>query len=380
MKYDPKLPSVADMAIKAQQRIPGFALDYLEGGIGEEYCLQRNRSDLDDVLLWPHYLRDVSDINLSCELFGHTYDLGIGVSPVGLVNMMWPNAEVHLAESAQKANIPYILSTMSTTPLEKVAELAPDVAWFQLYVPKQRDVMKDIIKRVNDSGFNALVVTVDLPIGAKRDKELKNGLNLPFRLTPHLIKQAIVRPRWSMLTLKYGIPEFINLAPYGDINNNEHLGDFLTNFFCAGVDLDRIREIRKLWQGPLIIKGVQRVIDIEQCHALGVDGIIISNHAGRQLDAAPSSIDALRQVPKKLHEQMTLLMDSGIRSGLDVIRARALGARVAFSGRSFLYAMAAAGNDGARQVIEIYRDEITRTLQQLGCVNFEDIDVSWLEQ
>jgi len=380
MNYDPKLPSVADMADKARQRIPGFALDYLEGGIGGEYCLQRNRSALDDVLLWPHYLRDVSEVDLRCELFGHHYELGIGASPVGLANMMWPNAEVHIATAAQQANVPYILSTMSTTPLEKIAELAPDVSWFQLYVPKKRDVMKDIIKRVSDAGFKALVVTVDLPIGAKRDKELKNGLILPFRLTPRLIKQAMMRPYWSMLTLKYGIPQFINLTPYDKVKDIEHLGEFLTQFFCSGVSVERIQEIRKLWQGPLIIKGVQRAADIEQCHALGVDGVIISNHAGRQLDAAPSSINALSQVPEDLRNKMTVLLDSGIRNGLDVVRARALGARAAFSGRSFLYAMAAAGHDGGRQVIEIYRDEIKRTLQQLGSVSFEAMDDSWLKQ
>ena len=380
MNYDPKLPSVADMAIKARQRIPHFALDYLEGGIGGEYCLQRNRSDLDDVLLWPRYLRDVSEVDLSCELFGHTYELGIGASPVGLANMMWPNAEVHLASAAQQKNVPYILSTMSTTPLEQIAELASDVCWFQLYVPRERGVMKDIIKRVSDAGFKALVVTVDLPIGAKRDKELKNGLILPFRLTPRLIYQAAMRPLWSMLTLKYGIPEFVNLTPYGKVKNINHLGEFLTHFFCSGVTTERIREIRDLWQGPLIIKGVQRAVDIEQCYALGIDGVIISNHAGRQLDAAPSSIKALSEVPEELRNKITLLLDSGIRNGLDVVRARALGARASFSGRSFLYAMAAVGNDGGRQVIEIYRDEIKRTLQQLGCVSFEALDASWLKQ
>ncbi|MCG8379147.1 MAG: alpha-hydroxy-acid oxidizing protein, partial [Proteobacteria bacterium] len=142
MNYDPALPSVADMAVRARKRIPGFAFDYLEGGIGNEECLRRNRSDLNDVILWPRYLTDVTEVDTRCELFGHQYDIGLGVSPVGLGNMMWPNAEVHLASAAQKANIPYVLSTMSTTPLETIAELAPDVGWFQLYVPREHDVMQ----------------------------------------------------------------------------------------------------------------------------------------------------------------------------------------------------------------------------------------------
>ena len=378
MKYNPALPSVADMAARARQRVPKFAMDYLEGGIGGEYCLRRNRTDLDAVQLWPRYLRDMARVDTSCALFGHSYDLGIGISPVGLGNMMWPNAEAHLARAAQQANIPYILSTMSTTRLEHIAELAPAVAWFQLYVPRERRVMLDLVKRVSASGFKALVVTVDLPAGAKRDRELKNGLILPFRITPRLILQALPRPVWTGLTLKYGMPRFVNLSDYGDAGDIKHLREFLTKFFAPGVTDEHLREIRKLWQGPLIIKGVQRAGEIETCHALGADGVIISNHAGRQLDAAPSSTSALRALPAFLHQKLTIMLDSGVRCGLDVVRAKALGAAAVFSGRSFMYAMAAAGQDGGRQVIEIFRDEITRTLQQVGCPEFQGMNASWL--
>ena len=379
MNYNPALPSVADMADKARKRIPGFAFDYLEGGIGGEYCLRRNRSDLDNVLLWPRYLTDVTDVDTRCDLFGHTYDLGIGVAPVGLGNMMWPNSEVHLATAAQRANVPYVLSTMSTTPLEKIIELAPDVAWFQLYVPRDKDVMQDLINRVRESGYKVLVVTADIPVGAKRDKELKNGLILPFKFTPRIIGQALFRPVWTIQTLRYGIPRFINLSPYGELKNIKHLGEFLTRFFTSGVTTERIKEIRELWDGPLVIKGLQRIANIEECVSLGVDGVIVSNHAGRQLDAAPSSISAMSLLPEYLHNKTTVLFDSGVRSGLDVVRAKAMGAKAAFSGRSFLYAMAAAGHVGGQQVIEIFRDEITRTLQQLGCTKFESMDGSWLQ-
>jgi L-lactate dehydrogenase (cytochrome) len=379
MNYNPALPSVADMAARARKRIPRFAMDYLESGIGSEFCLRRNRSDLDEIKLWPHYLRDVAQVDPRCELFGHSYDLGIGVAPVGLGNMMWPNAEAHLARAAQQSNIPYILSTMSTTSLEKIAELAPAVAWFQLYVPRERKVMHDLIKRAGAAGFKALVVTVDLPVGAKRDRELKNELILPFRITPRLLSQVALRPQWAMRTLKYGMPKFVNLLPYGDTGDIRHLREFLTKFFTSGVTVECIREIRDLWQGPLIIKGVQRASEIEACHALGVDGVIISNHAGRQLDAAPSSIHALRILPESLHNKITIMLDSGIRSGLDVVRAKALGAQAVFSGRSFMYAVAAAGEDGCRQVMEIFRDEITRTLQQVGCLQYHAMNATWLE-
>lgn len=378
MKYNPRLPSVTDMEARARQRIPRFAWDYLSSGIGHEHGLNRNRSDLDDVLLWPRYLTDVGEVNLGCNLFGQHYDLGIGIAPVGLANMMWPEAETHLARAAQKANIPYILSTMGTTPLEEIARHAPDVGWFQLYVPRDRDVMKDLVKRVQQSGFKVLVVTVDIPVGAKRDKELKNGLILPFRFSPSIVTQALLKPTWLLNTLRQGVPRFINLAPYGDLHDVKHLGEFLTRFFVPGVTMERIREIRQLWSGPLVIKGLLRSEDIEQCRAAGVDGVVVSNHGGRQLDAAPSSVAALGKLHASVTDQFPILFDSGVHSGLDIVRARALGASFTLSGRSFLYAVAAAGKEGAGQVIEIFRDEITRSLQQLGCTRFEAMNSQWL--
>lgn len=369
---------MADLAQRAAKRIPRFALDYLEGGIGDESLLRRNRQDLDKVLLWPNYLQDVTRVNTQCDLFGKHYDLGFGVSPVGLGGLMWPNIEMYLATAAQNANIPYVLSTMSTMSMEQIAGMAPDVAWFQLYVPKDIDTMKDLIARADHAGFQALVVTIDIPVGAKRDRELKNGLNLPFRLTPKLLMQIAMRPEWAFRTLLNGAPEFVNLKPYGSNEKIEHLGEFLTSFFMCGVTPERIKMIRQLWQGPLIIKGLQRKADMETVLQLGVDGIIVSNHAGRQLDAAPSSIQALRLVPEALKANTTLMLDSGIRSGLDVIRAKALGAVCSFSGRSFFYGVSGAGADGGRQVIEIFRDEITRTLQQIGCRDFMALDEGWL--
>ena len=380
MKYNPGFPSIADLAQRAWKRIPRFALDYLEGGIGDEILLHRNRQDLDAVILWPRYMQDVTRVNTQCELFGKRYDLGFGVSPVGLGGLMWPNLEMYLASAAQNANIPYILSTMSTMSMEQVAGQAPDVAWFQLYVPKDIETMKDLVARADHAGFQALVVTVDVPVGAKRDRELKNGLNLPFRLTPKLLMQIAMRPEWALRTLLNGAPGFVNLEPYGGSGKIEHLGEFLTSFFMCGVVPERIKMIRQLWQGPLIIKGLQRKADMDTAMQLGADGIIVSNHAGRQLDAAPSSIQALRSLPETLKANTTVMLDSGIRSGLDVIRAKALGAKCSFSGRSFLYGISGGGVDGGRQVIEIFRDEITRTLQQIGCRDFMSLDAGWLRE
>ena len=380
MKYSSRYPSVTDLAQRARKRVPGFAMDYLEGGIGEEHALRRNRTDLDNILLWPRYLRDMQQVDTGCELFGKQYDLGIGIAPVGLGNMMWPGIEEILASSAQSANIPYILSTMSTTSLEKISGLAPDVAWFQLYVPADIGAMKDLITRADRAGYRVLVVTVDIPVGAKRDRELKNGLILPFRLTPRILAQILACPEWAVRTLQNGIPDFVNLKPYIKAGTIKHLSEYLSTFLLSGVTPERISMIRELWNGPLVIKGLQSVEDINQVAGLGVDGVIISNHAGRQLDAAPSSVQALQAIPARTREEITVMVDSGVRSGLDVIRTRALGAAGCFTGRSFFYGVAAMGSDGGRQVIEIFRDEITRTLKQLGCSSFMSMDSRWLHQ
>ena len=377
MTYDNRYPGIADLKIKAKKRIPNFAFDYIDAAIDEEYGKQRNRDAFHSVQMTPRYLCNVETTNLITTLFGKPYDMPVGVPPVGLGNMMWPGSEIALAKAAQSANIPYILSTFSTTSLEEIAHSAPDVCWFQLYVPQDESVMEDMIKRVSNAGYHALVITVDIPVGAKRNRELKNGLKLPFSITPSLLWQALLHPQWSIATLKNGIPDFVNVQRYNN-NPDQPLNSFFTNFCIKGVDKKRIKKIRKLWHGPLILKGIQDPQDAEQAIELGIDGIVISNHGGRQLDAAPSSMASLQLMPDKIFKHLTVMLDSGIRTGMDVARAKAYGAKMSFSGRSFFYGVGALGCPGAKQVIEIYRDEITRTIQQLGCPNFDELNQSWL--
>ena len=380
MNYDTKFPSIADLKTRARKRIPSFAFDYVDGGIDQEYGKNRNRMAWHQIELTPRYLLDVSHADLTVPLFGHHYAMPIGVPPIGLGNMMWPGAEIALATAAQKANIPYILSTFSTTPLEQIARVAPDVCWFQLYVPRKVEVMKDLLERVKSAGYKNLVVTLDIPVGAKRNRELKNGLNLPFSLTPQIIWQSMIHPRWAIDTLIHGQPEFVNVLKYREGQNDEldQFAQFITNFNMQGVTRERIELIRDLWEGPLILKGVQYEQDIRDALDIGIDGIIVSNHGGRQLDAAPSSARSLAELVPEARAKMTVMVDSGIRTGMDVVRAGSLGAEMTFSGRSFFWGMGAMGHAGADQVIEIFRDEIDRTLKQLGCAAFQHMDRSWL--
>jgi (S)-mandelate dehydrogenase len=377
MKYDTRWPSINDLKSLAKRRIPNFAFDYIDAGIDEEVGKQRNRQAFHNVELTPRYMCDVADIDIRTEVFGQTYAMPFGMAPVGLGNMTWPGAEMAQARAAQKNNIPYVLSTFSTTAMEDIAKVAPDVAWFQLYVPRDHDVMEDMINRAQSAGYRALVVTLDIPVGAKRNRELKNGLKLPFSMTPKIIWQSMLHPQWALATLRHGSPTFVNVLPYMG-NSNQGLAQFFSSFSMQGVDIERLARIRELWHGPLILKGIQSPDDARQAVQVGADGIVVSNHGGRQLDAAPSSVESLRSVPAEVFEQLTVMIDSGIRTGLDVVRSKALGASMAFSGRSFSYGVGALGAGGAVQVLEIYRDEITRTLQQLGCNNFRDMDQSWI--
>lgn len=375
--YNSKFPSVKELKIHAKKRIPKFAYNYLDGGIDDEKCKEYNRKSFDEIKLIPRYLQDIGTVNTKVTLFGHDYNLPIGIAPVGLGSMMWPGAEMALAKAAQNTNIPYILSTFSTTLLEDIAKVAPDVCWYQLYLPKDNKILKDIIKRVKQAKYNALIITIDIPTSAKRNKEIKDGLQIPLEFSSNIFWEFFSHPKWSIETFKQGMPKLVNVTSYKK-NTEISFHDFISDFMVTGVTKEHIKKIRKLWDGPLILKGIQDPNDILEVMKLGIDGIIISNHGGRQLDAAPSSIESIQRIPDKIKNKLTIMLDSGVRTGLDVIRAKSLGAEMVFSGRSFYWGVTALGNKGASQVIEIYRDEITRTLKQIGCHDFNKLDHTWL--
>ena len=332
-KYDKRFPSIADLKVKAKKRIPSFAFDYIDAGIDEEIGKRRNREAFHQIKLTPRYLTDISTTDITATVFGKHYDLPIGVPPIGLGNMMWPGSEMALARAAQRSNIPYVLSTFSTTLLEDIAKAAPDVCWFQLYVPRKLDVTEELVARAKQAGFKVLVVTLDIPVGAKRNREVKNDLKLPFSFTPRIVWQSMLRPLWAVEQLRHGTPDFVNILPYRR-STDLGLAEFITDFMASGVTLDRVEHIRKLWDGPLVLKGIQYDQNAIDALNIGVDGIIVSNHGGRQLDAAPSSVASLKSLPRNVKENMTTMLDGGIRTGLDVVRARALGAEFTFSGFS----------------------------------------------
>ena len=366
--YDYHLPAISDLEKRARRRMPKFAFDYLREGIGAEYGLRRNRDALDAVQLTPRYMIDVAECDTTVDLFGKKYALPIGVSPVGLAGMLWPNAEVILARAAKEANIPFTLSTVGTTRLETIAEVAEGNAWYQLYPTVDFKITEDLVSRAAAAGYQVLLVTVDVPAGPKRDRDMRNDLSLPFRLTPATVFRAAIRPRWTVNTLIHGVPQFENLVQYAasDMRKLGGFGAFVADTLAKGVTRDYLQRIRDNWQGTLVIKGILTPEDAEIACDIGAEGIVVSNHGGRQLDAAPASIEVLPAIAEAVRERCTLLMDSGIRSGIDVLRALASGAAFTLSGRSFYYGVGALAEKGGQQSIGILRDEIAASLSQLG--------------
>ena len=373
LNFNPQYPSVQDLKKKAKQQIPKFAFDYLEGGCNEDVSLFRNKSDLQDIILMPQYLKKHHGCDMSVNLFGHTYDAPVGIAPIGLQGLIWPKSPEILAKAALKHNIPFILSTVSTSSIERIAELSEGRSWFQLYHPADNRLRDDIIKRIAIAQCPVLVVLVDVPSFGYRPRDIKNGLAMPPKMSVRNVLQAIANPKWSIETLRAGIPGFATLKPYMPENLNlSRLGQFMNATFTGRVDVDKIAPIRDMWKGSLVLKGVVSEEDAQKAIALGADGIIVSNHGGRQLDAAQSTIKSLKNLSDKYGKQIKVMIDGGLRSGPDISRALASGAEFTFMGRPFMYGVGALGKKGGDHTISILKVQLQQIMEQLGCEKVGD--------
>ena len=367
--FDSRFPSIDDLRTRAKQRIPKFAFEYLDGGCNEEVNLRKNTEDLQQIELVPRYLRDHQPPHLETTLFGHTYSAPFGVAPIGLQGLIWPGAPELLAKAAMTHNLPFILSTVSTASIERIAQITEGKAWFQLYNPAEDALREDLLSRAEQAGIEVLVLLSDVPSFGYRHKDIRNGLSMPPKMTLRNLLQILNHPQWALSTLAKGQPEFQTLKPYMPKNLSlSQLGAFMNQTFSGKLTEEKIAPIRDRWKGKLVLKGVASGEDAGIAAKLGFDGLIVSNHGGRQIDAGESSIRSLDRVLSAVDpKQLTVMLDSGLRSGPDIARALARGASFTFMGRPFMYGVAALGAKGPDHTIELLRRQLQQVLEQLCC-------------
>lgn len=369
-KLKRRYPTIEDLRKRAKKRVPSFGFDYVEGGAGEtEPCVARNRAALDAVEIVPRYGVENLPVSIEVELFGRRYAMPLGIAPMGLPGLMWPGGEYAFADAAQKARAPFTLGSSAGAPVERMAERCPDAIWYQLYrVP--RDDLRinfDMVKRAVACGVNVLVLTLDVPARTKRPRELRNDLVIPYRPNVRTIRELLMRPAWLMALRKGGQPSFANYPRYvGDNPSHAAVATFVKREVGGAFSWDEVKRFRDAWPRALVVKGILHPEDAERAVSLGVDGVQVSNHGGRQLEGAPASIDVLPAIARAVGDRATVLFDGGIRSGMDVIRAIALGAKAALTGRPFMYGLGALGLEGPQFVMEFFEEEIRAALRQCG--------------
>ena len=358
---------IDDLIPLAHRRVPLYAIDYLEHGAGRERLIERNRAAFDDVRITPRYLQTLDQLDTSKELFGRRYDQPFGIAPIGMGSLIWPGAEMINAKAAAKNNIPMVLSTVACASMEAIAEIADGRLWYQLYSPKDEMIRWDLLKRAKAAGIDVVILTVDVPVPPRRERTIKSGLSVAPKITIGNVVRACLHPMWSLEILRHGIPQFHNMAAYvPDGASFQEAANFVRGQFGRGIGLDEIKAIRDRWQGKLIIKGILHPEDAIAVVNIGADGILVSNHGGRGSDASPPSIDALPEIANAVDKRATILLDSGIRSGLDVLRACSLGADFVLLGRPFFYGIAALGKHGTDHVTRILREELIHAMRQHG--------------
>ena len=380
------MPTQLDAAINfedlrklAKRRLPRIAYDFIEGGLEDEHGLARNEEAFRRHHLVPRYGIDVRTIDQSTTLFGRTYSGLIGIAPTGLAALFRRGGDLMLAEAAKLANVPFIMSGASTALIEDLGKLAPEHGWYQLYPARDRKISEDMIRRARDAGLSTLVITVDVPTNSKRERNLRNGFGRPLRLSLKSKLEACLHPAWLADYLRHGVPVFSNWRRYApDGAGADAVAEFVASQMPTPVTWQDIETFRRAWPGTLVLKGIMHPADATRALAIGVDGIMVSNHGGRQLDRAPGPIEVLPAINAAVGDKMTLMYDSGIRRGSDAITALCLGAKYVFVGRATLYGVTAGGCAGATRALAIFRDEIERTMMQMGAPDIRSLGPQWL--
>ncbi len=365
-------PGLIDLKWRARRRLPKFVWEFLDSGTGTEATKSRNRAALDRIGFTPSILHGPIEPDVSTSFLNESYPKPFGISPIGMSGMVWPDAEARLAQAAAMAGLPYCMSTVASASPEDIAPHLGRHAWFQLYPPKDHEIRRDLLRRARDAGFGTLVLTVDVPVASRRERQTRSGLTHPPRLTPRLMAQVCMRPTWAIGMARKGMPHMRTLDKYisgaqANLPPTAHVGYLLR----TSPDMDYVRWLRDNWDGPFLIKGVLRPEDAAPLEQAGVDAIWVSNHAGRQFDGSLASIEVLPAI--RAATSLPLVFDSGIESGLDILRALALGADFVMLGRGFHYALAALGADGPAHLIDLLARDMQANMGQIGAHDLKSL-------
>jgi (S)-mandelate dehydrogenase len=372
---------IEDLHKAAKRRLPRIAFDFIEGGVEDERGLARNENVFAQYRLVPRYFVDVSQRSQTTKLFGKTYNSPFGICPTGAAGLWRTNADDMLATVAAQANIPFILSTAATGHIETLTKIAPNSMWFQLYCSRDRTIRDKLVGRVRDLGVETLVVTADVPVVPNRERNMRNGFSRPLRLTPSTVLDGLLHPFWLLDYLRAGgMPMLQTWADH--VREGASADEVAEHFNMQTPASDQtwadVEMYRKIWPGNLVLKGILHPDDAARAESIGVDGLIISNHGGRQLDAAPAPLEALPAIRAAVGSQMTLMLDSGVRRGADILIALCLGIQFVFIGRATLYGVAAFGLPGAQKAVDILKREIDVNMGQIGCASIAALGPSYV--
>ena len=368
--------TIYDLRTIAQRRTPKAAFDYTEGAAEGELSLARARQAFEDIEFHPSILRDVSQLDTTTTVLGGTSRMPFGIAPTGFTRLMQTEGEIAGAGAAAAAGIPFTLSTLGTSSIESVKAANPNGRnWFQLYVMRQREISYGLVERAAAAGFDTLMFTVDTPVAGARLRDKRNGFSIPPQLTAGTILNAIPRPWWWVDFLTTPPLEFASLSSTGGT-----VGELLDSAMDPSINFDDLKIIRDMWPGKLVVKGVQNLEDSKRLADFGVDGILLSNHGGRQLDRAPIPFHLLPEVVREVGKDTEVMVDTGIMNGADIVASVALGAKFALIGRAYLYGLMAGGREGVDRTIEILSTEVSRTMRLLGVKSIDELEPKHVTQ
>jgi len=369
-----KAVNIEDLRQLARRRLPRAIFDFFDGGAEDEVTLRGNRAAFERVRLLPKVLVNVAQVDTKVSLFGTEAALPLAIGPTGGIAAGRPGADLMLARSAKAFGIPYTLATPAGASIERLAEEAGGRRWFQLYVVRDREFREKLVSRAHAAGYEALLVTVDLPVSGKRERDPRNGFVTPYRPNWRNSHDVLRKPAWLMDLLRHGLPRMENFEGYKF--SSTKMTDIATAVgreMDAAFDWDELKRLRERWPGRLLLKGVERPDDAERAAALGCDGVIVSNHGGRQLDGAAPTLEALPAVARAVGSRMTVLLDGGVRRGVDILKARALGAQAVLVGRATLFGVMAGGEPGAQRALQILSGELERAMKLCGVRSMAEI-------